>query len=30
MVTVSKKPGSEPEGKSEDPGDAYKVDVTIQ
>lgn len=30
MVVVSKNPNSEPEVKSEDPEDAYKVDVTIQ
>jgi len=30
MVVVSKKPHSKPEVKSEDPEDAYKVDVTIQ
>jgi molecular chaperone GrpE len=30
MVVVSKKPDSKPEVKSEDPEDAYKVDVTIQ
>ena len=30
MVVVSKNPNSKPEIKSEDPEDAYKVDVTIQ
>jgi molecular chaperone GrpE len=30
MVVVSKKPGSKPEVKGEDPEDAYKVNVTIQ
>ncbi|MBW1858752.1 MAG: nucleotide exchange factor GrpE [Deltaproteobacteria bacterium] len=30
MVVVSKKPNSKPEVKSEDPEDAYKIDVTIQ
>jgi len=30
MVVVSKKPNSKPEAKSDDPEDAYKVDVTIQ